>query len=137
MAKYAKTTTVSVAKSKVQVQELLTSWGITEFFFGTSIRGEGIGFAYNGRTYKWNVFIPEQKDLTDKQQEQVKRQRWRILYMGLKMRLEEIDSGSESFEDIFLAKMCLPNGGTVSDFMKLPENQKHLEQSEMPKLLTG
>lgn len=136
MAKYAKTTTVSVEKSKVQIQRLLTDWGITEFYFGTSIRGDGIGFSWNGRTYKWNVKMAKQEGLTEKQQQQVKRQRWRLFYMSLKMKLEEIDGGDETFEDQFLAKMCLPDGSTVSDFMKLPENVTLLSQAKMPKLLT-
>lgn len=137
MAKYAKNTTVAASKTKVQIQELLIDWGIVEFFFATNVRGEGIGFSFEGRLYNWNVLMPDSKGLTDKQYQQAVRQRWRILYMGLKMKLEEIDSGSETFEDQFLSKMVLPNGGTVSDFMKLPENLKLIGQSKMPKLLTG
>ncbi|HDY88570.1 MAG TPA: hypothetical protein ENH82_10750 [bacterium] len=137
MAKYAKDTTVTIEKSKIQIQKLFIDWGITEFFFGTSIRGDGIGFQYNGRTYKWNIIIPKEKHLTDNQQRARGRQRWRILYMSLKMKLEEVSSGAETFEDQFLAKMCLPNGNTVADFMKLPENVAKLAESKMPSLLTG
>ena len=137
MAKYAKSTTVSMEKSKVQIQQLLTDWGIIEFYFGTSVRGDGIGFSYEGRTYKWNVRIIPQGDLTDNQYAREKRRRWRVLYMSLKMRLEEISSGDETFEDQFLAKMCLPDGNTVADFIRLPETAELLSQSKMPKLLSG
>ncbi len=137
MAKYAKNTTVTVSKSKAQIEDLITDWGIEEFFFGRSSRGDGIGFKYEGRMYKFNVPMPERGNLTDRQHEQAVRQRWRILYMSLKMKLEEIDGGGETFEDQFLSKMCLPDGSTVADFMKLPENVGLLEKTQMPKMLTG
>lgn len=137
MSKYAKNTTVPITRTKIQIQDLLISWGIEEFFFGTSPRGDGIGFKFEGRVYKHNVPMPPDKNiLSDRQYEQKVRQRWRILYMSLKMKLEEIDSGGMSFEDQFLAMMCLPDGSTVGDFMKLPENLERLEKTQMPKLLT-
>lgn len=137
MAKYAKNTTVTIAKTKIQIQDLLISWGIEEFFFGTSPRGDGIGFKYEGRVYKHNVLMPPDKNIySGRQSEQKVRQRWRILYMSLKMKLEEIDGGGISFEDQFLAMMCLPDGSTVGEFMKLPENVARLEKTQMPKLLT-
>ena len=138
MAKYAKNTTVPVARSRARIQEMLVDYGIEEFFFGTSPRGEGIGFTYNSRVYKHNVPLPKRtEDMTDKKYEQKVRQRWRILYMSLKMKLEEIADGGISFEDQFLAQMCLPDGKTVAMFMELPENQERLAKSKMPKLLTG
>lgn len=138
MANYAKYTKVSITKTKMDIQRLLKSWGIDEFFFGTSPRGDGIGFRYEGKIYKRNVTLPEKAwDTSNTRYEQLKRQRWRILYMSLKMKLEEIDDGGISFEDQFLAMMCLPDGSSVADFMKLPENIARLEKTEMPKLLTS
>lgn len=138
MAKYAKTTTVAVSKSRTQIQDVLEGFGIDEFFFGTSVRGQGIGFKYEGRVYKYNVPLPEKtKGMTEKQYEQALRSRWRVLHMTLKMKLEEIMGGGIPFEDQFLAQMCLPNGSSVSDFMKLPENTAKLEKAKMPKMLTG
>jgi len=138
MAKYAKDTKVPVARTKVQVQELLVNYGIDEFFFGSSPRGDGIGFKYEGRVYKHNVPMPNPDDYRyDNQYKQAIRQRWRIFYMSLKMKLEEIQSGGMTFEDQFLAMMALPDGSTVGDFMRLPENLARLKSVEMPKLLTG
>lgn len=137
MAKYAKNTSVPVARSKQKIEELLVSYGIEESFTGRSPRGDGIGWKYKGKIYKKNVPMPSKKDKTEKQYKQEVRQRWRILYMSMKMKFEEIEAGVESFEDQFLAQMCLPDGSTVADFMKLPENITKLEKAEMPKLLTG
>lgn len=138
MAKYAKNTTVPVSRTKVQIQEMLIKYGIEEFFFGTSPRGDGIGFKYEGRVYKHNVPMPDPDDYTTENQcKQAVRQRWRIFYMSLKMKLEEVQSGAISFEDQFLAMMALPDGSTVGDFMRLPENIAKLQKAEMPNLLTG
>lgn len=138
MAKYANKTKVTASTSKVQVQELLVNYGIDEFFFGTSPRGEGVGFKYEGRVYKHNVPMPKQDDYDyETQYSQAIRQRWRIFYMSLKMKLEEIQNGGISFEDQFLSMMALPDGSTVGDFMRLPENIAKLNKAEMPKLLIG
>ena len=137
MARYAKNTSVPVARSKQKIEELLVSYGIKESFMGRSPRGDGIGWKYEGKVYKKNVPMPSKDDKTEKQYEQEVRQRWRILYMSLKMKFEEIEAGVESFEDQFLAQMCLPDGSTVADFMKLPNNIARLKKTEMPKLLTS
>jgi len=71
------------------------------------------------------------------QYEQARRQRWRILLLSVKAKLEEIEAGLISFDDQFLAYMALPDGSTVGDFMRLPENIKRLAQTKMPKLLIG
>lgn len=136
MAKYAKTTPVPVERSRHELEKLLESYGVEEFFIGRSPRGDGIGFKYKNKVYKMNVPNPSKANKTEKQYKQELRQRWRILFMSTKMKFEEIDAGVKSFEDQFLAQMCLPDGTTVSDFMKLPGNVKRLEQTQMPKLLT-
>jgi len=138
MPRYAKKTTVPVARSKQKIEELLESYGIDESFMGRSPRGDGIGFRYEGKVYKMNVPTPNREDFnTENQYQQAIRQRWRILYMSMKMKFEEIDAGVISFEDQFLAQMSLPDGTTVADFMKLPENVTRLEKTKMPKLLTS
>jgi len=137
MARYAKNTSVPVARSKQKIEELLTSYGIEESFLGRSPRGDGIGWKYKGKVYKKNVPMPSKDDKTEKQYEQEVRQRWRILYMSMKMKFEEIDADVISFEDQFLAQMSLPDGSTVADFMKLPENIQRLEKTKMPKFLTS
>ncbi len=131
MAKYAKYTKVSIKDTKMHVEKLLVNWGIEEFFFGTSPRGAGIGFKYKERTYK--VSVPVSNDMSDREQ----RQMWRIFYMSLKMELEKIDAGLISFEDQFLSQMALPDGSTIADFIKLPQNAELLGKSEMPKMLTS
>ena len=138
MPLYAKYTRVPIAQSKQEVEKTLTRYGIEEFGFGTSSRGSGILFTKDGRCYKLNVPNPDRKKFdSDTQYEQAIRQRWRILLLSLKAKLEEVEAGLISFEDQFLTYMALPDGSTVGDFMKLPENIKRLQETQMPKLLMG
>lgn len=138
MARYAKNTRVPVTRSKAQIEETLMRYGIEEFGFGTSPRGSGILFTKDGRCYKLNVPNPNKEDFgSDSQYEQAVRQRWRILLLSLKAELEKVEAGLASFEDQFLAYMALPDGSTVGDFMKLPENIERLKKTQMPKLLMG
>ena len=138
MARYAKNTSVPISRSKAQIEETLLRYGISEFGMGVSPRGDGIIFKKEGRIYKINVPNPNSDDYsTDVKYEQARRQRWRILLLSIKAKLEEIEAGLISFDDQFLAYMALPNGTTVGDFMRLPENAKRLEQTKMPKLLVS
>lgn len=131
MPKYAEKTKVPISKSKQQIEKLLIDWGVKEYFFGSSPRGDGIGFKYKDKAYK--ISVPIKADHSERQ----KCQMWRILYMSLKMKLEEIDAGLIGFEDQFLSMMALPDGTTVADFMRLPENLQLLQEAKMPKMLTG
>jgi len=138
MAKYAKNTSVPISRSKAQIEETLLRYGIEEFGMGVSPRGDGILFKKEGRIYKINVPNPNREDYaTDIKYEQARRQRWRILLLSIKAKLEEIEAGLISFDDQFLSYLALPNGSTVSDFMRLPENANRLAQTKMPKLLIG
>ncbi len=137
MARYAKNTSVPISRSKAQIEDTLIRYGIVEFGMGVSPRGDGILFNKDGRIYKINVPNPNREEYaTDAKYEQARRQRWRILLLSIKAKLEEIEAGLISFDDQFLSYLALPDGSTVGDFMRLPENVKRLEQTKMPKLLT-
>jgi hypothetical protein len=138
MPKYAKNTSVPISRSKTQIEETLLRYGIEEFGMGVSPRGDGIIFKKGERMYKINVPNPNPVDYsTDQKYEQARRQRWRILLLSIKAKLEEIEAGLISFDDQFLAYMALPDGSTVGDFMRLPENIERLAETKMPKLLVS
>lgn len=54
--------------------------------------------------------------------------------LGLKAKLELVDSGLTTFEDEFLAQTCLPGGGTISQHLQ-PQIEKMVESGKMPDLL--
>ena len=139
MAKYAANTKVPVERSKVEIERTLNRYGIEEFFYGTSPCGDGIGFKHNGRTIKFGIPRPDRKKFRDNQAgetdyKRAVRQRWRILLLGIKAKLELVDAGLTTFEDEFLAQTCLQGGQTVSDMLQ-SQIEKMLVTGETPKLL--
>jgi len=139
MPRYAKNTKVPVERSKIEIERTLNRYGIEEFFYGTSPRGDGIGFKYNGRTIRFGIPLPKRKDFRDTatgeaDYKRAIRQQWRILLLALKAKLELVDAGLTTFEDEFLAQTCLQGGRTVGDALQ-PQIEEMLETGEMPKLL--
>ena len=135
MAKYAKATSVPIERSKIEIERTLIRYGIEEFFYGSSPRGSGIAFKFNGRAYKMNVPTPDRNGYkTDNQFKQAQRQRWRILLLGIKAKLELVEIGLVSFEDEFLAQTCLPDGTTIGQYVQ-KEVIKSIETGVMPQKL--
>lgn len=140
MAKYASNTTVSADRSKAEIEKTLLRYGVDEFFYGRSANGAGVGFTFKGRTIKLNVPLPDRQKYKanktgDANWEKECRRLRRVLLLWIKANLEVVESGLITFEDIFLAQTCLPNGSTVGQ-----EIQQKIDimvtGGQMPKLLT-
>jgi hypothetical protein len=136
---YAEKTSVSVKKSRDEIEQLLTKYGADQFFYGSSIKGKGIGFAYKGRAIKIGIPMPDKgtygfSQAGQKKWEQEERRRWRVLLIALKAKLELIDVGLTTFEDEFLAQTCLPDGGVVGDWAK-NQIDTMITAGKMPQLL--
>lgn len=133
MSKYAKTTSVSVERSKTEIEKTVKRYGVEEFFYGTSTRGDGIGFKFNGRVVKIPIPKLDRNEFnTDKQYDQAMRQRYRILLLQLKANLEAIDDGVSDFDQVFLAHICLGDGKPISQHLDMG---KIITEGKMPKLL--
>ena len=136
---YAEKTSVPVARSRDEIERILTKYGADQFFYGTSIKGKGIGFAYKGRAIKIGIPMPLESEYGDgataeNKWKQEERRRWRVLLIALKAKLEMIDAGLTTFEDEFLAQTCLPDGGVVGDWAKT-QIDTMIEGGKMPNLL--
>lgn len=139
MAKYAANTRVPIAQSRVEIERILKRYGIENFFFGTSPRGDGIGFRYKGRAIKFGIPLPKRSDFRNSQSgeqdwKRETRRLYRVLVIALKAKLELIDAGLTTFEDEFLAQTCLASGETVGEALK-SQIETMLQTGEMPKLL--
>lgn len=66
--------------------------------------------------------------------EQLMRSRWRSLVLGIKAKLECVDSKITTLEQEFLAHIVLPNGATVGEVMA-PQIEHAYQNNEMPPLL--
>lgn len=118
MAKYAENTSVPVARSVAEIEKTLDRYGVEGFMYAKSAARAGIAFTHKGRTIKLNVPLPKRDKYKPNKTgeaawEKECRRLWRVLLLSIKADLEAIESGLKTFEDVYLAYTCLPNGSTV------------------------
>lgn len=83
----------------------------------------------------WNGWTEQRrKEWIAGETQQFAREAWRRLLLITKAQLEIVADGSRSLEEVFMAHILLPDGGTVGDRLKeqLAESYQH---GTMPKLL--
>ncbi len=148
--RYAENTSVSVEKSKAEIEKILQRYGAEQFISGWDSQHAYIGFLMCDRQVKFVLSLPEKssdefkytpgKRLRRSSEkiyaawEQACRQRWRALALVIKAKLEAVESGITEFEDEFLAHIVLPNGQTGGEYWK-PQIALAYEKGTMPKLL--
>lgn len=146
---YAENTTVSVEKSKAEIERTLQRYGAGEFMHGWNQNQALVAFSMEGRRIKFILAMPSRdsdefyktptgKRRTDeaayKEWEKACRQRWRALALVIKAKLEAVESGITVFDDEFMAHIVLPGGETVSEFMQPQIEQAYLT-GDMPAML--
>lgn len=129
---YAEKTTVPVSKSRMEIEELIRKHGAGQFISGFAGDKVMIGFTAAGRQVRFIVTVPAGR--TDKESEQLERQRWRALLLVIKAKFEAIDSGVSCFDDEFLAHIVLPSGQTAGEWM-VPQIADAYQMGQMPALL--
>ena len=132
---YASQTSVSVERSKAEIERTLQRYGASQFVYGWDREEAVIGFIVGGdnqrRQVRFKVQVPERGAFlrtptgrirsaaqAEREWEQAQRQRWRALLLVIKAKLEAIDAGIATFDDEFLAYTMLPSGETVGEWMQ-------------------
>lgn len=147
---YAEKTSVSVVKTKADIEELIQKAGAEQFVSGYKEDMAVIGFSLADRQIRFILPLPDKQDKTfwytperrtkrtEKQAyeawEQACRSKWRALYLIIKAKLEAVSSGISTVEREFFYDIVLPDGKTVGEFMS-PQIQTAYETGEMPPLL--
>lgn len=144
---YADNTQVSSDRSRAEIERTLQRYNTDQFMYGWDQNQAIVGFRMNDRQIKFLLPMPDKseymktptgKKRTEKQintgWEKAGRQQWRALALVIKAKLEAVESGIAVFEDEFMANIVLPNGSTVSDFMR-PQIAASYESGVMPALL--
>lgn len=149
MSRFAAETSVSVEKSRAEIERLIVRYGATSTAFMTAPGRATILFEAKGRRVMFELPLPGvdekrfQRDgrgsLRTPQKrheawEQVCRQLWRALALVIKAKLEAVESGITSFEDEFLAHILMPDGQTVGKHVK-PRIERAYTSGEMTPLL--
>jgi hypothetical protein len=145
---YARETTVSVERSKAEIERLLQRYGAKEFAHGWKSDKAVIGFKMHSRYVRFILPLPDQSDFDTtpsgrrkrnqadilKAWEQGCRQRWRALTLTIKAKLESVESGIEEFDTAFMGQVVMPDGKTVSETIT-PMIERAYATGKMPALM--
>lgn len=147
MADFAKGTTVSAAKSRAEIEDLVTRFGADGFMSGREGRYVVLAFKAQGRQVMFRMMLadPDQHRLTPggkkrsdadaiKQAEAEDRRLWRCLALSIKAKLVSVSDGIETFEQAFMAHVVMPDGLTLGDHVT-PRIAEAYETGDMPALL--
>ncbi len=157
MPTYAQDTSVSVERSRAEIESTLSRYGANRFGYMTDERSAMIGFVMNEKAVKFVLPLPNQNDeaftvrvhtylgretgrkpqppeMARKLWEQACRSRWRSLNLCIKAKLEAVAAGITTFETEFLAHIVLPGGKTVGQKL-LPQLDEMQKSGKMPALL--
>lgn len=132
MTRYAATTSVSSAKSKAEIEQIVERYGAEQFFSGWDATRAVIGFTMAGRQVRFTLPMPDKADrefthhskgartaeAALAQWEQACRQKWRALLLVIKAKLEAVESGISVFEEEFLANIVMPDGRLVAEHVR-------------------
>lgn len=150
--RYAAQTSVSVERSRAEIESILTKYGANKFaYFSEDIKA-CIAFEISGKRIRFILPLPDkredqfkyrkhyssQKLNTPEQQitiwEQSCRQRWRALALAIKAKLEWVETGIVTVEEEFLPYIVTANGKTVAE-MVMPQLEQIYQSGFIPKLL--
>lgn len=149
MTRYATNTSVSVERSKGEIEKLLQRYGARCFASGWDESRAVIQFeAANGKRIKFVLPLPPQDNFAltptgrtrrnprdiARVWEQNCRARWRALALIIKAKLEAVESGVALFESEFGMYVVLPGGLTVGE-MIIPQIDETYRTGVMPPLL--
>ena len=129
---YAATTSVPVERSKHHIEELLMKAGAEGYHTGWQAPKDGdpgwdaIEFLWKGKQIRFR--LPRQPSAVRLRRgrrvtsEQIDRQRWRVLFLVVKAKIEAVEAGIAIFEEEFLSFIVTANGKTVGEVL-LPRLQ--------------
>lgn len=147
---YAEKTSVSVSKSKVDIEDLIQRYGADQFVSGYRDNMAIIGFSMAGRQIKFLLSLPDKQsreywytpgrgqrrteEAARAAWEQACRSRWRALYLIVKAKLEAVEAGISTVEREFLYDIVLPDGRTAGEWMA-PQIEAAYQTGQMPPML--
>lgn len=152
---YARNTTVSVDRSRAEIETILGRYGADSFMSGWDSDRAVIGFRCNGRVVRFVLPMPKPTDeafrqtpsgrlrypgaradrMAARDYEQEVRRRWRALALALKAKLEAVATGIATFESEFLAHIVVPGTGQTVGSLVTPRLREAYETGRTVALL--
>jgi hypothetical protein len=156
MTEYAKGTSVTIERSKAEIEHTLERFGATGFLTGwdTEKNTAMISFRLRGRYMRFRLDLPDpsdpaflykkinQTDFREKRTpiqaraawEQACKAHWRALALLIKAKLAAVEAGVVTLDDEFLAAVLLPDQRTVGEWAQ-PQVDQAYSSGRMPPLL--
>lgn len=147
---YAEKTSVSVARTKADIEEIVQRYGADQFVSGYKTDTAVIGFSMAGRQIKFILPLPDKQaheywytpgrgqrrteEAAYAAWEQTCRSRWRALYLIVKAKLEAVEAWISTVEREFFYDIVLPDGRTTGEWMA-PQIEVAYETGQMPPML--
>ena len=149
-SKFASSTSVSVERSRAEIEAVLKKYGATKFASGWDQDKAVIAFEMQARRIRFDIPIPPLSEFKSREKwgsvrtvpdgeaerlrDQETRRRFRALLLVVKAKLEAVASNVSTFETEFLAFVVLPSGATVGQWLA-PQIARTYEDGKMPPLL--
>jgi hypothetical protein len=120
---FAHDTSVSVEKSKIEIEKLLTKHGAIGFQtgwqgqIGDDPGWDVIGFRWKDRAVRFRLDRPNSRRMSNAAYDQRNRQRWRVLALVIKAKLEAVHAGVAIFEEEFLANIVTADDRTMGEIL--------------------
>lgn len=151
MGKYATNTNVPVEKSRLEIERVLGKYNADRFAYATEGNKALIRFGFNGRMMQYILILPDKNEkefiyhsrgrrtpeAALAQWELACRQKWRALLIGIKGKLEMVESGITSIEEEFAPQTVMPNGQTLFEWVQPQIEQAYLDGKMPTQLLLG
>ena len=152
--RYAKKTTVTVERSRNEIEQTLKRYGADQFIHGWETGRAVIGFRLEGYPIRMILPLPRPEDFLEYERntqtgnrrgrrtpeaarsaaDQAERQAWRALLLVLKAKLEAVEAGITTIVHEFLPDMILPGDITVSEAV-MPQLDEALTTGRLPSVL--
>lgn len=148
MGQYAKTTDVSVGRSRDEIERILSRYGASRFAYSTDWESVSvISFVHSGRAIRITIALPAKEEFRYTETRRIRtqsaqyeswqqaiRQCWRALVLVVKAKLEAVDAGIATFEQEFMAYTILPDGRTFFEWAN-PQLAQIYESGYVPPTL--
>lgn len=144
---YAADTTVTIARSKEEIEKIVTRYGATAFMIGWATGGAAVRFDMRGRRIQFLLHLPDPDSFRSTPSGQSRsasaakvaadkehRRLWRALALVIKAKLEAVESGIVTFDQELGMHFVLPNDQTVYDAVR-PGIEAAYERGDMTPLL--
>lgn len=134
MSSYAKGTSVTPMRSRLEIEHLLERFKAERVAVGFEPRRAVVQFSMKDRHVRFAMPLPHEQDYVkhkdrrgwilglasrEKLAAQETKERWRALALTIKAKLVSVENGVETFEQAFLAHIVMPGGATLGE-MTLP-----------------